>query len=123
VSSGAAEAVPANRSPTITNRQIRPISDSAWLEKRDARPISTMDARNRFRALGLFCWSTGAGAIAESGNAVQRRDYLAKANNWELRAASASNDQLKHHFHDIANHWRNLAKQADKIRSSEIAAA
>jgi hypothetical protein len=50
-------------------------------------------------------------------------DYLAKANNWELRAASASNDQLKHHFHDIANHWRNLAKQADKIRSSEIAAA
>jgi hypothetical protein len=58
-------------------------------------------------------------------------DYLAKANKWELRAASASNDLLKHHFHDIANHWRKLAEQADRhayldtlaIRSREIAAA
>ena len=58
-------------------------------------------------------------------------DYLAKANNWELRAASASNDLLKHHFHAIANHWRKLAEQTDRheyqdtlvIRRREIAAA
>ena len=58
-------------------------------------------------------------------------DYLIKANKWELRAASASNDLLKHHFHDIANHWRKLAEQRDRheyqdtlaIRRREIAAA
>jgi hypothetical protein len=40
-------------------------------------------------------------------------------------------DLLKHHFHDIANHWRKLAEQADRnayqdtlaIRSREIAVA
>jgi hypothetical protein len=41
-------------------------------------------------------------------------DYLVTANKWELRAASASDDLLKHHFHDIANHWRKLAEQADR---------
>jgi hypothetical protein len=41
-------------------------------------------------------------------------DYLAKANKCELQAESASNDLLKHQFHDIANQWRKLAKQADR---------
>jgi hypothetical protein len=41
-------------------------------------------------------------------------DYLAKANKCELHAASASDDALKHQFHDIAKQWRKLAEQADR---------
>ena len=89
------------------------------------------DAGNRFRPSEFPCGSTGTGEIAETGNAVQCSGLLGKGEQVGVRAASASNDLLKHHFHDTANHWRKLAEQADRhayqdtlaIRSREIAAA